>query len=311
MNKWGDGVVTLFALLLGLGSLNLAFHGLMDGTISGSSDASFAFATKPVKFILIELFWLGLAGVFLLGAWRGIFGKNIDSDDLDGDSEPMDSQPLNVDVSARANAAFAATVPTPLAHLLVPSKIQVAQPIPKPSPNAKSANLPSGALELTTSRAYAFWVFLVFTPFMVGCGYASFALASFLGNMLGIVLFVPVALAYVFAMHQCILNYFWTGPVLRLDRFGITNYRKGGHLIPWTEVNAVCIEAHESSTYLVLRFRNANDVLKHFGTSRMLRSVVQRIFYKGFEGRVKLTSLVFSRAEVLRVAQAHLKYSRR
>lgn len=36
-------------------------------------------------------------------------------------------------------------------------------------------------------------------------------------------------------------------------------------MIPWTEVNAVCIEAHEFSTYLVLRFRNVNDVLNHFG----------------------------------------------
>ncbi|MEC5216957.1 hypothetical protein RCH09_001913 [Actimicrobium sp. GrIS 1.19] len=180
-----------------------------------------------------------------------------------------------------------------------------------PEPNGISPNLPSRELELTTSRGYAILVFLVFTPFIVSCGYTTFALSFVLGKAFGIILFAPVALAYVFTMRQCIVNYFWSGPVLLFDRFGITNYRKSGHLIPWTEVDAVRIEAHQSSTYLVLRFRNANNVLKHFGTSRMLRSVLQRLFYKGFEGRVKLTSLSFKRSEVLQVAQALLRNSRR
>jgi hypothetical protein len=296
MNKFGDGLVTLLALLLGLGSLNLAFHGLMDGTISGGAGAEFVFAKKPVKFILIELFWVGLAGVFLLAAWRGTWGKKSDPDDLDEDPEPMDSQPLKRGINTRANDAIAVTVPAPLSA---------------PAPNEKSPNVPPRELELTTSRGYAILVFIMFTPFVVSSGYTTFALSFVLGKAFGIILFVPVALAYVFTMRQCIVNYFWSGPVLRLDRFGITNYRRGGHLIPWTDVDALRIEAHQSSTYLMLRFRDASDVLKHFGTSRMLRSVMQRLFYKGFEGRVKLTSLSFKRSEVLQVAQAFLRYSRR
>ena len=42
-------------------------------------------------------------------------------------------------------------------------------------------------------------------------------------------------------------NVHWSEPVLVLDKFGITNYRKSGHLIPWVEVDAVRLDTRGTS----------------------------------------------------------------
>ena len=72
MNRFGDGLITLLMFALGLGCLTLVFNGLVDGVVSGGEGATFPFATKPVKFILIELAWVSLSLILLLGAWRGL-----------------------------------------------------------------------------------------------------------------------------------------------------------------------------------------------------------------------------------------------
>lgn len=99
--------------------------------------------------------------------------------------------------------------------------------------------------------------------------------------------------------------------MLVLDKFGITNHRKVGHLIPWTEVDAARLDARYSWSYLVLRFRHASEVHAHFGKSRWLEAIGMHLFFNGFEGRVKLTSLAFKRSMVLKTTQAFIRYSRR
>ncbi len=322
MNRFGDGLVTLLMFALGLGCLMLVFNGFVDGVVRGAGSATFPFATKPVKFILIELVWLGLGLLLLLGAWRGVTREQVDIDDEQDDDEdhvatrPM-SRPL-APIAASSGAALASSSST-VARTSAPEILRPLQPVR--APNADDLNvrragpLPKGVeprtLELYTSRIYAVFIVIVFTGFVVSSAYTSVALASIFGNALTTMFFVPTALAYVFTMAQCVRNFFWSGPVLVFGKFGITNYRKGGHLIPWTEVDAVRLDTRGTSTYLFVRFRRASDMRAHFGNSRWLQSVMGHLFYKGFEGRVKLTSLVFKRSLVLHTAQAFLRYSRR
>lgn len=304
MNRFGDGFITLLMFALGLGCLNLVFKGLVDGVVGGAADATFPFATKPVKFVLIQLVWVSLGLVLLLGAWRGVTREPVDIDDeQDDDDDHVPTRPMSRTVE-RTSA---------------PELLKPMQPIPTANAGAlnvaRTGPLPRGVepktLELYNSKIYAVFVVLVFTLFVVSSAYTSVALTSMFGKALTAMFFAPTVLAYVFTMAQCARNFFWSGPVLVLGKFGLTNYRKGGHLIPWTEVDAVRLDTRGLSTYLVLRFRNASDVHTHFGKSRWLQSVLGHLFYKGFEGRVKLTSLVFKRSLALQTAQAFLRYSRR
>jgi hypothetical protein len=292
MNKFGHGVTTLLLFVLGLGCLSLVLHGLLDGVVDGANGATFPFASKPVKFTLIELFWLGLGLLLLLAAWRGLTRREVDVDDEREDEDEDATQPM------RRTVAPALSPPT------------------APLPDARSATattkpLPPESLELHTSRPYAVLVVIVSTLFAGSSVLTAIALTHILGDVFVAMLFAPFALLCLVTAMQCIRNFFLQGPVLVLNKWGITNYRKDGHLIPWTEVDAVRLDVKGSSTYLVLRFRRADDVLAHFGASRWLQSITGRLFYKGFEGRVKLTSLVFQRALVLKTVQAYLRYARR
>lgn len=321
MNRFGDGLITLLMLVLGLGCLNIVFNGLVDGVVSGGAGATFPFATKPIKFILIELVWVSLGLVLLLGAWRGMTREQVDIDDEQDDDDHAATRPMSRPVApttASAEVARALNSST-VARASAPEMLQPAHPVQAPNLDAlkvrRTGPLAKGVepktLELHTSRIYAVFVVIVFTFFVVSSAYTSVGLASIFGKALTAIFFVPTALAYLFTMAQCVQNFFWSGPVLMLGKFGITNYRKGGHLIPWTEVDAVRLDARGTSTYLILRFRSASDVHAHFGKSRWLQSVIGHLFYKGFEGRVKLTSLVFKRSLVLHTAQDFLRYSRR
>lgn len=321
MNRFGDGLVTLLMFVLVLACLSQVFHGLIDGSVAGAKGASFAFASKPVKFVLIELCWVGLGLILLLGAWRGVSRQQLDVDDEqdedNGETEVTRPVCLPVAPLSSQTGVAQATRPSTVARTSSPTMARPGPPVEKVgnlNPNPAVAALKAAAprpLELCTSRFYAVWVFIMLTLLVIGSAYIAVVLASITSKAWIVVLMVPIVLACGVTMAQCLRNFFWTGSVLALDKFGITNYRKDGHLIPWTEVNAVRLDARGSSTYLVLRFRRASDVHAHFGKSSWLQSIVGRIFYKGFEGRVKLTSLVFKRATVLQTAQAFLRFSRR
>ena len=337
MNRFGDGFITLLMFALGLGCLYLVFNGLVDGVVDGANGATFPFATKPIKYVLLQGVWVSLGLVLLLGAWRGVTREPIDIDDEQDDSDKgEDREPTRpmrrpvAPIAAPPGAAQALGV-APAALKSAPEMPWRSQSIPASNANAnvntnKNANanalnvnragpLPRGveprALALNTSKIYAVFVAIVFSLFVVSSAYTSVALTSIFGKALTAIFFVPTALAYLFTMTQCARNFLWSGPVLVLNKFGITNYRKGGHLIAWTEVDAVRLDTRGLSTYLFVRFRNASDVHTHFGKSRWLQSVLGHLFYKGFEGRVKLTSLVFKRSLALQTAQAFVRYSRR
>lgn len=325
MNRFGDGLVTLLMFALGLGCLTLVFNGLVDGVVSGSKGATFPFATKPIKFLLIELVWVSLGLILLLGAWRGLTRQQVDIDDeQDDDEDHVATRPISRPVAPTTASSGAVHTKSPLlvARTSASKLPQPMAPVPPTrTPNldaldAKRAGpLPKGVepktLELYTSRIYAIFVAIVFTLFVISSAYTSVALASIFGKALTAILFVPTVLVYAITMTQCVRNFFWSEPVLVFDKFGVTNYRKGGHLIPWVEVDAVRLDTRGTSTYLILRFRHASDMRVHFGNSRWLQSLVGHLFYKGFEGRVKLTSLVFKRSLVLQTAQSFLRYSRR
>ena len=323
MNRYGDGLVTLLMLALGLGCLNLVVHGLIDGAVDGARGASFAFASKPVKFVLIELLWLGLGLIFLLGAWRGVSRKSLDVDDEQDEQEDdfEVTRPVRLRVAPLAGPSGVARA-TRSATVAGPPSLTIARPLQPltlptvPNLNANPAAAISKAaapkpLALSTSRFYAVLMFVFSTLFVMGSAYTALALSSAFGKALAAILFAPSALVCVITIAQCLRNFFWKGPVLVLDQFGITNYRKGGHLIPWTEVDAARLDAKYSATYLMLRFRHSSDVHAHFGKVRWLEAIGAHLFYKGFEGRVKLTSLAFKRSSVLKTTQAFIRYSRR
>lgn len=300
MNKYGDGLVTLLMLALGLGCLNMVVHGLMDGVVGGGHGATFAFASKPIKFVLIELFWTGFGLLLLFGAWRGLSRQTAEADDERDD--PAESDDDEDTRPVRLAAKPFADPPAPFASTprLNTSPVTATQKATAPPP-----------LALDTSRFYAVLVMVLFTVFIMSTIYTALALATVFGWALAGLLIAPTMLAYLMTMAQCIRNFCWKGPVLVFDQFGITNYRKGGHMIPWTQVDAARIDARYSSSYLILRFRHASDVHAHFGKSRWLEAIGMHLFYKGFEGRVKLTSLVFTRSTVLKTAQGFIRYSRR
>ncbi len=304
MNRFGGGLVTLLMFAMGLGCLNVVFQGLFDGSLSGAKGATFSFASKPVKFVLIELFWVSFGLTLLLGAWRG--ASRQESDD-EQDHDDGVTQPVRLPVEElRTASGVSSKSESDLSRhsqdmpIAINGNLDVAPKSAVPIP-----------LELYPSRFYAILVFVLFTIFAISSAFTAVALTNIFGKALVVMMVAPIVLVYLKTVAQCLRNFFWTGPVLVLDKFGITNYRKGGHLIPWTQVDAVRLDAVYSATYLILRFRHSSDVNTHFGKTRWLQSITGHLFYKGFEGRVKLTSLVFTRSVVLRKAQDLLRNSRR
>ena len=168
MNRFGDGLITLLMFAMGLGRLTLVFNGLVDGVVGGGKGATFPFAAKPIKFILIELIWASLGLVLLLGAWRGVTREPIDIDDeQDHDDDQVPTRPMSRTVEPIA-------APKPLKPL---------QPVRTANVNAldltRTGPLPRGVepqtLELYNSKIYAVFVALVFTLFIVSSAYTSVA----------------------------------------------------------------------------------------------------------------------------------------
>lgn len=322
LNPLGSGLVNLLMLVFGLGCLYLAGKGLLSGSIDGGSNAVFTWARKPVKFVLVVLCWTGLGALLLLAGWRGIaplmgndsgaaYDKATRFDSLD-DAGQHATDGWQHTVQDRLSG-----VPAAGSNALGTSvSVKAARPERRLSEKAATEHLPDSPtlpepLQLHVSRPYAWLALVLVSLLAAGLGAGVFALSGAPGGLLAVVVFVPAALVCGIVALQCIRNLSHEGPVLVLDRFGLTNHRKGGHLIAWTEVDAARLHATNSATYLVLRFRHADDMHAHFGLLRLLPSVLGRIFFKGFEGRIKLTSLSFKRAEVQRVAQAFIRHARR
>lgn len=314
LSPLGSGIVTLLLVALGLGCLFLAGQGIVTGSIDGASgSAAFTWARKPVKFVLIVLCWSTFGPLLLWAAWRVAAPHRSAQGQAASDLKDIRAPVWQSTVAdslftadkrvagpwSQLTAASGKAAPAHGGFAVASAQLQASTPaLPEP-------------LSLHVSRPYAVLAGMTMVVFTISAGFTAYALASALSSAVSALIFAPVALACVRISIQCVRNFFWQGPVLVLDRFGLTNYRKGGHMIAWTEVDGTRLAASRGATYLVLRFRHEEDMRAHFGWLRWLPSVLRRPLYKGFEGRVKLTSLSFKRAEVQRVAQAFLRYSRR
>ncbi|MEO6853976.1 MAG: hypothetical protein ABI410_21890 [Rhodoferax sp.] len=312
MNSFGNLVTNLFALALGLGSLKLAAEGLWAGAIGGLArgGADVRFAAHPLGFVLLVAGWT-VFGVFLVWfGWRGFTHRGLaDGDEEDEEDEKDEElrpgapapQPRSMPVSRPPTGLQTAPLPPPppLPPRLAAAPVRSATSLPEP-------------LAMYTSRAWALGVLVLATLVLVGAGYACIGLSYFLTMQGAAVLFAPGLVAYLVVAWKCVRDFFWQGPALVLDRFGILDYRHlGGRSIPWTDVDAVRLHASGSTTSLVLRFRDMALARQHFGSVNMLNALVNRIFYKGYEGRVLLTGLRFSRARLLQVAQVFVRHARR
>ncbi|WP_394790906.1 hypothetical protein [Rhodoferax sp.] len=302
MNSFGNLVVTLLAFALGLGSLKIAGQGVFSGTISGlsSSGADVLWAKNPLAFVFLLALWTGLGLLCLLVGWRGIAQPADDAQDED-DESPM---PLPVTKPGPAQARAAVIAPklsqAVAARELEPMPAPVRQPRPLPEP-----------LRLYPSRLWAAGSLVFWTLWTGAMAYVCLALVQILGPVLAKLLFGLWLLLYLVIAWKALRDFFWQGPALELDQYGITDYRYGGRSILWTEVKGVRLHASSSTTSLVVSLRHLADVQAQFGVLRALTAVLNRVFYKGFEGRIKLTSLKFRRAQLLQVAQAFLRNAQR
>ncbi len=300
MNSFGNLLTHLFAIAFGLGSLKLAVEGLWTGAIRGLSHggADVTFSAHPLGFVFLAAAWTAFGIGLVWFGWTGFSRPDAaDGDEEDaGDSAPARSLPL---AGQPSDLRVPARNPLPHVPAVPPAALAARPPAKLPEP-----------LVLYTSRMWAVFVLLVATLLVVGAGFACVALSSVFTQKGAALLFAPAVLGYLVVAWKCVRDFFWQGPALVLDQFGLLDYRHGKRSIPWTDVDAVRLDA-DSTSSLVLRFRHLEVARQHLGSARMLDTLMSRIFYKGFEGRVTLTSLAFRRAQVLQVAQAFVRHARR
>lgn len=319
MNPFGNLLVNLFCLALGLGSLNIALQGIFAGAIDGAGSATFPFATKPLGFLLVVTFWMIVGVAFLWVAWLGVARRDPD-DDTDDDDNTTSSgpQPARASRAARAEPIAPANRSRPEATAsgaatTRPARLQIDSVAVSQDP-ARShlghAN-PPAPLELYKSRPYAIFVLLMATMFVLGLIPLHGVFRSIFGHNAAPLLYLPWLLLYAVIAVRCLRDFLWQGPALVLDQYWITDSFRGGKRIPWTDVHGVRLTASGATTKLVLQFRHASTAQAHFGTLALPYAIWQRLFYNGFEGNIRLTSLSFKRTQVMQVAQAFLRHSRR
>ena len=327
MNPFGNLLVNLLMLALGLGSFKIAAEAIFRGVAQGASGATFPWATKPFGFMFVVGAWLGLGVLMLYAAWRGR-GNPQDSDhDDERDHRLTEPQALRADqsqptvpvvlekqrgsMSSFDQFVQRAKLPRPLAHPYPSAQQHAAITSTQSKQRApNSVQLPD-PLHLYNSRIYAgLWLFGM-TLYTVCAAFVSVFLVGVLGQKLAILLFALSFVIYLVIAVQCVRAWRWTSPALSLEKYGITDHFHGGRFIPWTDVRGVRLSSPSSTTSLVLQFARADLVRIHFGSLNLPFAAFQRIFYIGFEGRMRLTSLTFNRAQVMQVSQAFLRHSRR
>jgi hypothetical protein len=266
------------------------------GAIGGlsRSAADVRFAAHPLGFVLLVAAWTAFGGFLVWFGWSGFVRSGDDADAVD--DEARDTLPLPQPRSL--------PVPRPL-------RSPQAESLPPAVASSRpAASLPE-PLVLYISRPWAVLVLVLVTVLLLGVPRAYIGLSYFLTARGAAILLAPGLVAYLWIVWKCARAFFWQGPALVLDRFGILDYRHAERHIPWTDVEAVRLYANDGVTSLVLRFRDLALARRHFGALNMLSALMNRIFYKGYEGRLVLTGLTFKRAQVLQVAQVFVRHARR
>ena len=161
-------------------------------------------------------------------------------------------------------------------------------------------------LELHYSRPWALFVLAAVTAWTAWVAYVCLALQSVITAPLAALLFAPFGLFFVARAISCVRRLLHDGPVLILDDRGITDLRRSGDTVPWSDVAHVELVADRGGTVLRVRLRSGDAAREHLG---MLGGWLHRLHGRG--GWVStLTSLRFRRAEVLRVAKTFLARER-
>ena len=76
-------------------------------------------------------------------------------------------------------------------------------------------------------------------------------------------------------------------------------------------MKGVRFDFSDQAPALVLQFERVDQAQAHFGRLNLPFAIAQRIFYKGYEGRLPLSCLGFDRLQLMAVAKAFLRHSRR
>lgn len=328
MNPFGNLVVNLLMLVVGLGSFKIAAGAIFSGVAEGASSATFPLATKPLGFMLVVSAWLGLGILMLYAAWRGVVSPQGSDHDDEQDDRPTVPQPPRAnqsqpvarvapdaqrgDMSTFDLFVQRAKTPRTVALHDHPAPQQHAATDPRESiPSAPhGAQLPE-PLHLYKSRVYAVIWLLVMTLYTLAMAFVAVGLSGVLGQKIAVFIFAISFAIYLAIAVKCVRDWRWAGPAVSFEKYGVTDHFHGGRHIPWTDVKDVRLSSPSATTSLVLQFARADLVHTHFGSMYLPHAVLQRIFYSGFEARIALASLSFKRAQVMRVSQAFLRYSKR
>ena len=324
MNPFGNLVTTLFALAFCAVSFKIAVSAIFTGIAYGVENAVFPFTSKPFGYFLVLAFWLvmGVGSAWL--AWVDIAKKRSDGDGDGNGDEVADTLPMpnrrqpalqSASVTLSRSSCGASKFDQFLQRAKSPSH-GIAQPreandLKWDMPSGKPSSPLPEPLLLYKSRPYAIFLLAALSLFIVGMAYTCFILVGVLGQKLLVLVFVFWFVAYLVMAYLCVCDLRWQGPALEISQYAITDHFHGDRRIPWADIHDVRLTASSQNTLLVLQFANLDKVWEHFGNNNLLHAVWQRIFYNGFEGRLKLTSLSFKRAEVFRVSQAFLRHSKR
>lgn len=163
-------------------------------------------------------------------------------------------------------------------------------------------------LSLRYSRPWAIVVLVLVTAWTAYLAYVCYALQALITAPLAALIFVPWGALFVWQSWSSVRRLLHDGPVVTLDDHGITDLRRGGGAVPWFDVAGVQLAA-AGGTCLMVRFRDLRAAREHLGVLSLPGALVNRI-YNGGEWPVKLTSLRYSRKEVLSTAKAFIAQAR-
>lgn len=174
----------------------------------------------------------------------------------------------------------------------------------------------SRELELHYSRPKALFTIVFGAVVLAALAYGTFMLSGWANPDVEMrlrasaLVTLPFLLVYLFRVWTDTRVFRWHGPALRMDARGITDYRRGGHRIPWCDLDNVYIAEVAARGALVMEFRDFTTARSHMGLWRMPVALLNRIMLHG-HWYVPLGGLDYSGKEVSTVARALLAGNRR
>jgi hypothetical protein len=160
-------------------------------------------------------------------------------------------------------------------------------------------------LELHYSRPWALFVLVAVTAWTAWGAYVCLALQHVITAPLAAFVFAPFGFFFVAKAIACVRRLLHHGPVLTLDYHGITDLRRSGDTVAWSDIANVELVAAGGGTALMVRFRSRDAAREYLGALGAVGGWFNRLHGRG-EWTTMLTSLSYRRAEVLRTAKAFI-----